>query len=279
MKNANGLPDVNAFLKVTPMTKSQVILIFGLPGSGKTTLANKLAQKLEAEHFNADEIRTKFNDWDFSDIGRARQVNRMKSLASKSDCQFVILDFVCPSERYREMVHADLVIFMDTIAKGRFEDTNQIFMRPAADEKIDFHFIEMDSDNQAKIIADKLISFDWRKPTVQMLGRWQPFHDGHVALFERAIAKTGQVVIQTRDCHNWNASNPFDFKTVKDGIVAKLSSRGFIHRREYMIQLVPNIVNITYGRNVGYKIEEETFDENIHQISATKIRRSLGYES
>jgi len=113
---------------------------------------------------------------------------------------------------------------------------------------------------------------------VQMLGRWQPFHDGHLALFERAIAKTGQVVIQIRDCQNWNDSNPFDAQTVKEGIIAKLSQKGFIHRQDYMIQLVPNIVNITYGRDVGYKIEEETFGAEITKISATNIRKSMGYK-
>jgi len=260
------------------MTKAYVILIFGLPGSGKTTLANKLAQKLEAEHFNADEVRAQFNDWDFSDTGRARQVTRMRDLASKSASQFVILDFVCPSQRFREMVKADLVVFLDTIKKGRFDDTNRIFMRPTEDEKIDLHFKELDSDKQADLLSRQLLTFDWRKPTVQMLGRWQPFHDGHLALFERAIAKTGQVVIQIRDCQNWNDSNPFDAQTVKEGIIAKLSQKGFIHRQDYMIQLVPNIVNITYGRDVGYKIEEETFGVEITKISATNIRKSMGYK-
>ena len=73
--------------------------------------------------------------------------------------------------------------------------------------------------------------FDWKKPTVQMLGRWQPFHDGHFALFRRAIAKTGQVVVQVRDCQGWNESNPFDFDTVRHGIVAKLSESGFCGNR------------------------------------------------
>jgi hypothetical protein len=115
--------------------------------------------------------------------------------------------------------------------------------------------------------------FDWRKPTVQMLGRWQPWHAGHRALFERAIAKTGQVVIQIRDCQGWQGSNPFAIEQVKSYIRRDLDP---VFQGQYEIQVVPNIVNITYGRDVGYKIEQETFDDATHAISATKIRKEMG---
>jgi len=121
------------------------------------------------------------------------------------------------------------------------------------------------------------MSFGWREPTVQMLGRWQPFHEGHVKLFERALAKTGQVAIQVRDCQNWNNSNPFSFEEVKMGIIEKLDSYNYVYGKDYMIMLVPNITNITYGRDVGYTIEKETFSQEIHDISATKIRKQMGY--
>ena len=117
--------------------------------------------------------------------------------------------------------------------------------------------------------------FDWRKETVQMLGRWQPWHAGHRALFERAIAKTGQVVIQIRDCQGWNGSNPFAAEQVKNFIKRDLDP---LYQGQYEIMLVPNIVNITYGRDVGYKIEQEVFDDSIHNISATKIRKEMGLE-
>lgn len=108
-----------------------------------------------------------------------------------------------------------------------------------------------------------------------MLGRFQPFHDGHLALFHQALAKTGQVVIQVRDCEGWLESNPYNFETVKCGIIAKLEANGFVEGREYIIQKVPNIINITYGRDVGYALEEEHFDECITKISATQIRQKL----
>ena len=106
-----------------------------------------------------------------------------------------------------------------------------------------------------------------------MLGRWQPWHEGHRALFERAIAKTGQVVIQIRDCQGWQGSNPFAIEQVTNFIKRDLD---MLYQGQYEIQIVPNIVNITYGRDVGYKIEQESFDATITDISATKIRKELG---
>ena len=117
------------------------------------------------------------------------------------------------------------------------------------------------------------IGFDWRKPTVQMLGRWQPWHAGHRALFERSIAKTGQVCIMIRDCEGWNSSNPFKKEEVENFIHADLKEK---YEGQYIIVFVPNITNITYGRNVGYKIENEVFDEDTHSISATEIRKQMG---
>lgn len=122
--------------------------------------------------------------------------------------------------------------------------------------------------------------FDWKKPTVQMLGRWQPWHGGHQALFKRCIVKTGQVIIQVRDVQGASGGdgqedNPFDWDTVCKSIEDGLLQDGFIQGIEYEIMLVPNIVNITYGRGVGYVFEEETFDQSISDISATKIRKHL----
>ena len=122
--------------------------------------------------------------------------------------------------------------------------------------------------------------FDWKKPTVQMLGRWQPWHDGHQALFTRCVAKTGQVAIQVRDVQGASGGdgqddNPFNWDEVCQNIEAGLLHDGFKRGVEYEIMLVPNIVNITYGRGVGYSFEEEVFDSSVTDISATKIRQKL----
>ena len=122
--------------------------------------------------------------------------------------------------------------------------------------------------------------FDPKKPTVLLLGRWQPWHDGHLALFERALAKTGQVVIQVRDVKDSSGcdgqdDNPFSYDEISNDIEEKLSTYGYKLNEDFIIQFVPNITNITYGRGVGYKIEQESFESNIEAISATKIRKNL----
>ena len=122
--------------------------------------------------------------------------------------------------------------------------------------------------------------FDSKKPTVLLLGRWQPWHEGHLALFERAIVKTGQVVIQVRDVKDSSGGegqedNPFSFEQISEDIAEKLSKSGYTINQDYIIQLVPNITNISYGRGVGYKIEQESFDLETESISATNIRKSL----
>ena len=122
--------------------------------------------------------------------------------------------------------------------------------------------------------------FDWKKPTIQLLGRWQPWHDGHQELFKRALQKTGQVIIQVRDVQGVSAGmghddNPFDWDQVCNNISEGLAKDGYKRGIEYEIMLVPNIVNITFGRGVGYVFEEESFEEIIEDISATKIRRKM----
>ena len=151
------------------MTKK--ILIFGLPGSGKTTLSNKLAKKLGCQHLNADQVRHQFNDWDFSDAGRERQLYRMLELSNSISGQYVILDFVCPLSSFRKKLSPDVIVYLDTIAESRYEDTNSIFEKPTRSENITYNFNEFNSDGQAQLIAKDLMTFDWRKPTVQMLGR------------------------------------------------------------------------------------------------------------
>lgn len=116
--------------------------------------------------------------------------------------------------------------------------------------------------------------FDFKNPTVQMLGRWQPWHEGHTELFKKAIAKTGQVCIMVRSSDGTD-KNPFTHEQRIKLINEALSKEGFVFEKDYVIIEVPNIVNITYGRDVGYKIEQEKLDANIEAISATKIRNEL----
>lgn len=119
--------------------------------------------------------------------------------------------------------------------------------------------------------------FDPKKPTVQMLGRWQPWHDGHLALFRKAHSITGQVCVMIRDCQGVD-DNPFNVDTVKENIVKGLGAHGFEENKDYIIKVVPNIVDISYGRGVGYSFTEHNLGEDVHNISATKIRAKMREE-
>jgi len=286
------------------MTNPQRILIMGLPGSGKTYFAERLKQfietngdifkvnpdrvmnyegipdhammKVSVDWFNADEVRKRYNDWDFSRDGRIRQSLRMFEFAMKCSGEFVICDFVAPLPEMRHNFKADWTIWMDTIDAGRYEDTNRAFVPP---DVYDFRVTEQNAERWVEFVGTHILEkrrrprFDWRKETALLLGRYQPWHTGHRALFERAIEKSGQVIIQVRDCQGWNDSNPFDFEKVKSFIKRDLDP---IYQGQFEVMLVPNITEIIYGRDVGYKITQETFTDEIHSISATKIRQSMG---
>lgn len=278
------------------------ILVMGLPGAGKTYFAERLKKYLEdfssvdtmplsrmlnlenvpltyssqVDWFNADEIRKRFNDWDFSREGRIRQSLRMAEFALKCSGDFVICDFVAPLVEMRNNFKADWTIWIDTINESRYDDTNKAFVEP---EQYDFRITEQNAEKWVEFVGQHILDnrrrnkFDWKKETVQMLGRWQPWHAGHRALFDRLIQRTGQVVIQIRDCQGWQGSNPFAIDQVKHSIRRDLDP---LYQGQYEIQVVPNIVHIGWGRGVGYTSGEETFDESITGISGTKIRKEMG---
>lgn len=251
------------------------ILIMGLPGSGKTYLAERLVPKINAKHLNADVIRSENNDWDFSDEGRMRQAKRMCDLADKhiKDGDHVVVDFVCPTPETRKQFNPDVTIWIDTIDEGRFEDTNKVFVKP---ENYDFRVTEKsDGDFWPAYISKRILESKWdsKAPTVQLLGRWQPWHEGHRALFERAIEKTGQVCVMVRDC-NGVGDNPFCLDSASEKIKENLCDK-YEEGIDYIVQHVPNITHITYGRTVGYTIAQEHFDKDVEDVSATKKRKEL----
>ncbi len=127
----------------------------GLPGSGKTTLANELGPMLNAKRLNADEVRKEANDWDFSEEGRKRQARRMADLAIKlkEGGNYVVADFICPTQESRKLFPSDYIIWVDTIQKGRFEDTNKMFVKP---DRYDFHVTTQDAKKWAPKIFKEI---------------------------------------------------------------------------------------------------------------------------
>jgi len=257
------------------------ILLCGLPGSGKSTLAKRLVETLgNAKWHNADEIRELFNDWDFSTEGRERQMKRMNDYCLKTvgNGNYAIADFVCPTNELRRKFKPEYVIWMNTISKGRYEDTNKVFERPDDTVNVDIEINEEDwwteeaIEKWARLIAVDIKDplFQSKEPTTQMLGRFQPFHEGHKKLFKRALAKHGQVAILVRDMP-LSENNPWTPEDICENIEQEL----YEYAGKFRCYPVPNIMNITYGRGVGYKIEEEVLDEETQKISATKIREQM----
>ena len=138
----------------------------GLPGAGKTTLSKKLSKLIDAELINADKIRKEANDWDFSNEGRVRQAKRMSVIAEqlKKKGKYVIADFVCPTDEARKLFDPDFIVWVDTIKKGRFEDTNQMFQAP-----IDYNVrvTEQESDIWSVKIAEKLTLYFSNKEKIK----------------------------------------------------------------------------------------------------------------
>ena len=133
----------------------KIILVMGLPGAGKTTLANEMAPLLNAKRLNADEVRKAANDWDFSEEGRIRQAKRMAEAALnlKNEGHYVIADFIAPTPEARSLFPSDYIIWVDTIKEGRFDDTNKMFIKP---DKYDFRVTSQDAKNWAPKIVEEI---------------------------------------------------------------------------------------------------------------------------
>jgi adenylylsulfate kinase len=250
-----------------------IIQIIGLPGSGKTELAKALKERINAVHLNADEVRAGLNnDLGFTHEDRVEQARRMGELARLISKQGfpVIVDFVCPTEETRRAFgFANFIVWMNTIEKSRFQDTNKMFEAPSYyDLKFDNHLIEAYS-KASKVIEDAEI-FDWSAPTTLQLGRYQPWHEGHQALKEEAHKRTDQVLVGIRNTYNTSEKDPMTYREVEYHIEKDN------YTKHTLIMRLPNITNIVYGRDVGYKIEQVDLGAEIHSISATQKRKEMG---
>ena len=200
---------------------------------------------------------------------RLEQARRMGALARLLGNQgySVVVDFVCPTKQTRQAFgHADRIIWMSRIEKGRFEDTNILWQDPIKyDLKINNRLtVEQELD----YVIYKFGLFNWKKPTTLMLGRYQPWHEGHSALYHEGHLRTSQVAIGVRDTYLTSEKDPLTFDEVKDNILSS-------ENNSFIIKM-PNITNIIYGRDVGYKIEKIDLSPEIESISATQKRKELG---
>jgi len=246
------------------------ILIMGLPGAGKTTLANALAPLLNAVVFNADAVRANLSrDLGFGHEDRIEHARRMGWMCDRvvEAGGTVIADFICPTGETRAAFGEAFTIWLDRIDAGRFEDTNRMFVAPE-------HFdLRVKAEGAPQYWAEQALAllrpaFDPQKPTALFIGRYQPFHKGHQQLIEEGLRRVGQVCIAVRDTHGIDAKNPLPFFAVKQRIETALAA----HAGRFVVVPLPNITNVFYGRDVGYTVERIVLDETTEAISATKVR-------
>jgi hypothetical protein len=249
-----------------------IIQVIGLPGSGKTTFAKNLADRINGIHLNADEVRAELNkDLGFSPEDRIEQSRRMGALSRLLSKQgyHVVVDFINPTQKTREAFgKPDKVVWMNRKPVRDFPDTTAIWEMPSNVNLVFDDLIETETATRVTCIDFNLP--DWRKPTTLMLGRYQPWHEGHHALYEEAKKRTDQVMLGVRNTYLTSEKDPLTFEQVQ----------GYIDQDDYMkdamIVKMPNITNIVYGRDVGYKIEQVSLGTDIESISATQKRKEMG---
>lgn len=249
-----------------------IIQIIGLPGAGKTVLAKTLMEHIDAIHLNADEVRADLNkDLGFSPEDRIEQSRRLGALARllSNQGRTVIVDFVCPTNQTREAFgKPDILIWVNRIEAGRYEDTNKMWENPTNTDLVilDGRTVEQEVEDVIRVFG----LHDWKKPTTLMLGRYQPWHEGHHALYNEAGKRTDQVMLGVRNTHGTSEKDPLSFDEVKSFIDKDPAMKGA------MVVRLPNITNIVYGRDVGYKIEQVKLEDSIEAISATQKRSEMG---
>ena len=250
------------------------ILIMGLPGAGKTTLAKALTPRLSAVHFNADEVRKHVNrDLGFSEADRIEQARRMGWLCDQvvKAGGIAIADFICPTPEARGafLEGGDaFIVWIDRIKRGAFEDTNKMFVPP---ERCD---LRVSSEGAVEYWREQVAErvrpvFNSKKPTALFIGRYQPFHDGHKALILEGLKRVGQVCIAVRDTQGTDDKNPLPFAEVRARIEHALRQ----YEGKFEVIPLPNISHVFYGRDVGYVVERIELDGATEAISATEQRK------
>jgi adenylate kinase family enzyme len=247
-----------------------IIQIIGLPGTGKTALAKEICRRTDAIHINGDSVRKDLSsDLRFSAEDRIEQARRLGAVSRLISDQgrLVVVDFVNPTEETRRSFgDADVVVWVDRITEGRFEDTNRMWEDPS---QVDFRLpYGLSIEEEAVKVLTSSEIHDWTKPTTLQLGRYQPWHEGHSALYDAALERTDQVLVGVRNTHRTSEKDPLPYEEV-EGYIRK-------DRPKALVLKLPNITNIIYGRDVGYKIEKIELSQALQGISATQRRKEMG---
>jgi hypothetical protein len=252
-----------------------IILLFGLPGSGKSSLAEKILEHADAIHLNADAVRADLSsDLGFSVEDRIEQARRLGAMARllSSQGKVVVVDFVNPTDETRKTFgDADLKVWINRIDKSRYEDTNSLWQAPT-DSYYDLEITSgLSLEEEKDLILEKSNLIDWKKPTTLMLGRYQPWHEGHQALKDEAHLRTNQVFVAVRDTQGTSEKDPLIYEEVRKRITEVEANQ-----QGTLVMRLPNITNIVYGRDVGYLIEKVELSQELQAISATQKRKELG---
>jgi len=249
-----------------------IVVIFGLPGVGKTTLSKEIVRRTNAIHINADDVRKDLSsDLGFSVEDRVEQARRLGAVARLLSNQghLVVVDFVNPTYQTREAFgEYDYSVWVYRKPVREYEDTTNLFQIPEDSDIVIGDNLSV--DEEAIIVLEKIGVLDWTQPTTLMLGRYQPWHEGHQALKNEAHKRTDQVLIGVRNTHGTSEKDPLPYEEVVEYIRRS-------NEEDYsLIMKLPNITNVVYGRDVGYKIEHVDLPADIQAISATQKRKEMG---
>ena len=249
----------------------------GLPGAGKTVLAEALVRRINAVHFNADAVRREVSrDLGFSHGDRVEHARRMGWLCDRvvEAGGYAVADFICPTPETRVAFLGGgpaFVVWVDRIAAGRYPDTNAMFVAPEVYDQ------RVPPEGSVEYWAEQIVGalrplFDPKRPTALFIGRYQPFHAGHIALIEEGLRRVGQVCVAVRDTGGTDEKNPFPYEYVRARIEHGLRR----HEGRFVVVPLPNVTHVFYGRDVGYAVERIDLDLGLQGVSATQQRRLLG---
>ena len=249
-----------------------IVVIFGLPGTGKTALAKEIVRRTDAIHLNADDVRADLSsDLSFGIEDRVEQARRLGAIARllSNQGKLVVVDFINPTVTTRKVFgSSDYSVWVDRTPNKRYEDTDRLFQIP---KDYSVRILDgMSVDQEAILVMKDAGIHDWTEPTTLMLGRYQPWHEGHQALKNEAHKRTVQVLVGVRNTEGTSEKDPLPYEDVYKYIK---DSNSF---ESLFIKKMPNITNIVYGRDVGYQIERIDLPAEIQEISATQKRKEMG---